>query len=790
MPDPLDNQRDFFVSFNKDDREWASWIAFELEAAGHSVYFQDWDFQPGNNFILKMHEAARQTRATVAVLSPSFLKSEFAATEWAAALVQDPTGAQRKLVGARVRQCKPDGLLAALVYIDLVGLNEEAAAEALRDGVTEGRRKPKSISFPGTRERKRFPGALPTRWNVGPRNPNYLDRDNLLARLHAALSSGTTAALTQAIAGLGGVGKSTLAREYAHVFAGEYDTVWEIRSETSVTLTGDLASLGREVQVADIGMQELDAAKAAISWLRSQQRWLLIFDNAVNLDDVKPWLPGGTAGRVLITSRNPNFRGVGQTLEVKVFSPEHGAKFLADRTGVTTEPAAARQLSEVLGGLPLALELAAKYIEEKRTTITKYLELLPKHQGKLLAPVADAFRVSVIELSPESRRLLQQLSFLAADDVPRSFLMGEDELEFDEALAGLIKFSLTLVREDGLFTHRLLQAAVRNSISEAGPILDSLADGLREEFGYDYWNLATWPAADRIFPHVLSLVEHMESARLGIESETRLLDDAASYAQLRIQDLAQALRLATRALSVSMRVWGPADPKIASRANRISKILHHQGDLSGALQYAELALTIEEKAFGASHERVAIRATAVAQILSSQGNHAGALATAERALAIDQARFGLEHPRVAADENEIAMILLDIGDLSGAQEHAKSALEIDQKRDRAGENPNVARDLYTIARILQAKGELDGSLEHAQRALLIQEKKHGPDHHEVATLANYVGVLLVHKGDVAGAVAYTQRGFAILHGLFGADHPMTRAAKNRLATVKAGQSEG
>ena len=115
---------------------------------------------------------------------------------------------------------------------------------------------------------------------------------------------------------------------------------------------------------------------------------------------MKLWLPGNPGGRVLIISRNPNLRGLGQVLELQVFSPESGAKFLADRTGIANEPDSAHRLSEALGGLPLALELAATYIEEKRTAIARYLALLLKHHSKLLEPVAAAFRISVKELCP------------------------------------------------------------------------------------------------------------------------------------------------------------------------------------------------------------------------------------------------------------------------------------------------------------------------------------------------------------------------------------------------------
>lgn len=152
---------DFFIIRNKADKAWAEWIAWQLEESGYRVVVQDWDFRPGSNFVLKMQDAAANAKRTIAVLSPDFLKSEYTAPEWAAAFAQDATGAKRKLVPVRVRECTPSGLLAQIHYIDLVSLDKETAKTELLSGVKQGRAKPsKSPSFPGTTSEPQpaFPG--------------------------------------------------------------------------------------------------------------------------------------------------------------------------------------------------------------------------------------------------------------------------------------------------------------------------------------------------------------------------------------------------------------------------------------------------------------------------------------------------------------------------------------------------------------------------------------------------------------------------------------------------------
>lgn len=159
MSSPGTDRRDFFISFNSANRAWAEWIASELETAGYTTYFQHWDFAPGSNFVIEMHKAAAQSVRTIALLSPAYLTALFTQPEWAAALMQDPAGAKRTLVPVRVEECSPEGILAPIVYADLVGLDEGAARAKLL-ATAQGRRPtPASVAFPkgGSAPKREFP---------------------------------------------------------------------------------------------------------------------------------------------------------------------------------------------------------------------------------------------------------------------------------------------------------------------------------------------------------------------------------------------------------------------------------------------------------------------------------------------------------------------------------------------------------------------------------------------------------------------------------------------------------
>lgn len=431
-------KKHFFISYNKADREWAEWIAWALEEAGYSIVIQAWDFRPGSNFVLGMDKAADRT---IAVLSPDYLTALYTQPEWAAAFAQDPTGEKQTLVPVRVRGCKLDGLLAQIVYIDLVGTNRFQAREVVLAGVKLGRSKPEAEPhFPGTaraeRAEPRFPGALPDIWNIPHlRNPNFTGRKELLKSLRDALTSGRTAAVTQAIAGLGGVGKTQLAVEYAYRHKSDYSLVWWVRAEESATLTGDYADLAQQLGLPQKDAADRPATAAAVrNWLEHNPGWLLILDNANNATECRNYIPRGTSGHVIVTSRDPLWSGVAEPLRITVMLRADAVAFLEKRVG---KDPSADKLCAALGDLPLALEQAAAYIEASGISVADYLRTFEKYARELLsksAPtdyphtVATTWQLAFKRLEteqPASLDLLYLFAYLAPDDIPRDLITGD-----------------------------------------------------------------------------------------------------------------------------------------------------------------------------------------------------------------------------------------------------------------------------------------------------------------------------------------------------------------------------
>ncbi|MGI5455566.1 toll/interleukin-1 receptor domain-containing protein [Streptomyces sp. CA-249302] len=150
---PTPHPLDFFVSYTAADRAWAAWIAWQLEEAGYGVLVQAWDFVPGSNWPVGMEKGVTECERTIAVLSPAYMESVYGRQEWQAVQRADPLGLTRRLLPVRVAPCEPDGMLSALVYVDLVGLSPQAAAERLLTGVRAARTGRSKPALP-----PRFPG--------------------------------------------------------------------------------------------------------------------------------------------------------------------------------------------------------------------------------------------------------------------------------------------------------------------------------------------------------------------------------------------------------------------------------------------------------------------------------------------------------------------------------------------------------------------------------------------------------------------------------------------------------
>ena len=801
---------DFFVSYTSPDRTWAEWIAWQLEDAGHRVVIQAWDMRPGADFVAAMREAAARAERTLAVLSPDYLRSDFALSEWDAAYAADPLGREGKLLPVRVAEFTAEGLDRIRVWIDLVGLDEEGARQRLLVGVDQGRAKPERAPvFPGTRvttNAPRFPLSLPPVWNLSSHpNPNFTGREELLSALQAA-AGGTRTVLSQAITGLGGIGKTQLAAEYAYRHRGDFDVVWWVRAEEPLTLVQDLAGLAPALGL-DPGT-ELDATVAGVrTWLEGNDRWLVIFDNATDPASVEAVLPRGGGGRVLVTSRNPGWGGIGRVLAVDVLAQEEAVALLVRRSG-HDDAGTAEELARELGCLPLALEQAGAYVAESPgMTLRRYLQLFRARAPEILsrgraagytATVATTWELAfqaVERTSPPAAALLQVCAFVEPDDIPLGLIVAsadrwdgpldavaDDPLALADALSHLGRFSLvTAAASEAVTVHRLVQLVVRERMAETerrnweARVVVAVAKAFPPRSD----DVRSWDRCALLLPHALAAISHPAATDGDAATWTSwLLDRAATYLQGRAR-FVQARALQERVLAIAEAAYGPEHPVVGSILNNLALMLRDLGDLAGARPLLERTLAIAEAAHGPDHPDLGKNLNNLALVLQDLGDLAGARPLLERALAIDEAAYGPDHPEVGRDLNNLAMVLQDLGDLAGARPLLERALAIAEAA-YGPDHPVVSTNLNNLALVFQRVGDLAGARPLLERALAIDQATYGPDHPVVGRRLNNLAILLHGLGDLAGPRPLLERALAIAEAAQGPDHPTTLTVRANL----------
>ncbi|HOV52475.1 MAG TPA: FxSxx-COOH system tetratricopeptide repeat protein, partial [Methanothrix sp.] len=492
------------------------------------------------------------------------------------------------------------------------------------------------------------------------RNRNFEGREDVLADLAIKFKSEDAGSWRQALYGTGGVGKTQIAIEYAYRHKADFKVIWWLRSDAPVVLANDLASLAASINLPEKDSSDQTVITAAVKrWLEHNPGWLLIFDNAQEPQDLKDFLPRGDTGRILITSLNPSWSSMAKPIHIQPLRRDESVKFLCKRTG-QEDPGGADGLADDLGDLPLALEQAGAYIEETGISFMDYRSRFEKHRKTILergkpidypytvATTWEISREAAKERSAASADLLNLCSFLASDAIPRSLLVvgrghlpeslaALDELEFDDAVLALRRFSLADVTEDSLYFHRLAQAVTRDRLDEkeqkrwAGSAV-KLLNGVFPEDHID--NVQSWDECSILLPHAMAAAEHAEE--LGVEQEAtgRLLNESGLYLRTLGQFVATRSAL-ERALKIGEATYGPDHPIVAIRVNNLGSVLKDLGDLHQARECFERALKIDEATYGPDHPGVATMANNLGRVLQDLGDLHQARECFERALKID-----------------------------------------------------------------------------------------------------------------------------------------------------------
>ena len=634
------------------------------------------------------------------------------------------------------------------------------------------------VPSPGSEQGSLASSEALTLWTVPyARNPHFTGGEELLSHLEQqfarrAADQPTTlhqAALTQsqAIKGLGGIGKTQIAIEYAYRAReqGRYThTLW-ISAASEEAVLSSFAALADRVP-ALFQEEESDQrtlVKKALRWLEQRpEPWLLIYDNADDITFLPAYLPIQGQGSILFTTRASAVRALAPSLEVEALPLEEGVKLLLRRAAredevTEREREEASAIVLALDRFPLAIDQAGAYLEETGCSLADYLQIYQQHQYQLLArrgkqvsgypdSVATTWSLAferIEQSDPAAAELLRLCAFVAPDQIPEELLIegapywpaalqeaAKDRFRFNQMLSTLLSFSLIkrVGRERMLSLHRLVQVVQleRMTREEQRQWAERLVRAVQAVFPQDPEEVASWPGCQRYLDQAQVCETLIQQYHLLLPEAANLLDRTGTYLIERaLYSVAEPLL--RRALDMREQLLGSEHPDVATS-------LHHLARLSWILkEYAQAevlhqrALGIREKYLGDAHPDVAESLNELALIHDECGNYTQAEPLFQRALRLYEQALGPEHPDVARVLNNLAVHYSVQGQYAQAEPLYQQALRI-LEQQREPEQPDVARALNNLAHLYMELRKYEQAEPLYQQALRLYEQGLGPKH--------------------------------------------------------------
>lgn len=670
----------------------------------------------------------------------------------------------------------------------------------------------------------RFPGGGAEVSFVPVRNPRFTGREDDLRRLRAGLrtggvGAGPDATRTVVLQGMGGVGKTQLALEYAHRFGAAYDAVLWIAAGSVALVEMALVELGARLgPLARPGATDLPrTVLRALAGGEPYGRWLVIFDGADDPEQVAPFLPRGT-GHVLVTSRNPAWGAHAQPIQVEVFPRQESIAHLRQWVpAITTDEA--YHLAERLGDLPTAVASAAAALAGGDAGVDDFLRHLDR-DGPVALALATTWELSLAQLrerSPAAHRLLQLCSVLAGE-IPLE-LVYRDELGaaltlVDPALAdsmmrGLLiqqlnRLALLRIERTGgepaepagqgasIQVHRLLQHLVRSRMSadelaEARHQMHLVLAASRPRGDVD--DPQTWPGYGLLWAHL----DASEAVTCTAEAVHRLLLDRVRYLRLTGAP-AEGGQLADRIDGIWTARLGQAMASPARLAlhrellhlrYQRARILRDQAEFTASRALDQAVLAEQRQLLGDHHPHALITAGGLAADLRALGHYGEALRLDEVTHAAWSRQFGDDHPGTLTALSSLATSHRVAGGYRAARERARVAL--DRRRLILGaRHPDTLGSAGDLGRDLRETGEFELSVERLREVLTTFIEVLGPRSRGAVNAGANLAVSLRMAGHLHEAADALELAYEQLNDTLGPTNPDTLSCRlSRSVTLLA-----
>jgi tetratricopeptide repeat protein/TIR domain-containing protein/NB-ARC domain-containing protein len=642
-------------------------------------------------------------------------------------------------------------------------------------------------------------------WRIPARLGTFTGRTSLLSALHDALTM-EKPTVVQALNGMGGVGKTTLALEYAHRHAADYDVAWWVRAEQPDLIPDQLASLAQALELATSADLPDIAVARLLGQLRGQDRWLLVFDNAENPTVLSQFLP--TGGHIIVTSRDPRWDTAGAAVEVAEFTRAESVDLLRSRAP-RLSARDAEAVASAVGDLPLVVDHAAALLAATGWPAATYLELLQERTAEILArhdqvsgypvSIAAAWQVTFTHLTqtdPAALQLLTLAAWLAPEPIPLTVFTDDpavlpaplaqvaaDPLEWADLLTVLRQRAVARFGPDSLVLHRIPAALLRAANPATQPVgrWPALAVTVLEAcVPAEPWNRpVTWPVWQALLPHVVVATDPTRALDTVAADVDWLLDRMAIYLHTR-GDPRAARPHYERAYQQRRTRLGEDHPDTLASAGNLALGLTALGEYQQARDLDRDTLDRFRRLLGDDHSDTLTCASNLARDLRTLGQHQQAHDLDRDTVDRRRRVLGEDHPNTLNSANNLARDLFELGEYQQAHDLDRDTLN--RFRRLLGEDHpdtlncahNVALDLSTLGEYQQARDLNQDTLNRRRRVL-------GDDHPDTLASAHDLALDLRVLGEYQQARGLDRDTLDRFRRVLGEDHPDTLTSAWNLA---------
>jgi tetratricopeptide (TPR) repeat protein len=822
-----------FISYAREDRDWKDALARQLSSLRRQGIITNWhdsEISPSGEWQLLIKKHLHLSDIIFLLISPDFVASDYCyCVEMTQALDRHERG-ETRVVPILLRPTDFKGLpFAKLQYLPANGRaltlwkNKDAAFLNIIEGIKKVIEEifTRLLSEPAP-SGTGVSGLPPAWWKVPyRRNPLFTGRASLLAQLHATFQSNESVGTSiQTLNGLGGIGKTQIALEYTYRYAGAYQAIFWIAADPQGDMLSDFVTIAHFLDLPEQNEPDQSLIVAAIKrWLQQHERWLLLFDNVEDVTAVDALIPETGKGHILITTRSQAIGNIAIPHEVDPMDVQEGAWFLLRRAKIIPQDApveqargpegdTAQEISQLLDGLPLALDQAGAYIEETRRNLSDYLDLYQKRQVTLLSrrgkfsndhpdSVTTTFSLAFENIEhahPQAAELLRFCAFFHPDALPEEIIiegatrfdpafqsLASDPLELDAAIEALLDYSL-IKRNPSTRTisvHRLVQDVLKSGLSEDQQRhwAESAIQAVSRMFPDG--EPASWSLCQRYLPHARVCIQLIEQWQIDFDDAIQLLNKIGYYLYNRAQ-YSEAQVCYEQALALV--------PKEA-RDRVEAPILSNLGDLhltlaqyTQAEQYFTKALTIRERTLEQNHPDIAQNLNDLAGVYHHQGMYGQAELLYQQALTMQEQSLGLEHPIIARTLNNLALLNDNQEKYTQAEELHRRALAIREKA-LGPKHVETMKSLVNLARVYRLQKRYAEAEPLFVRALTIREEVLGPEHPDTAITLNGLGLLYNLQEKYTEAEPLLMRALTIRAGTIGSGHPRNVPTLKALAII-------